>query len=97
MMAIEEREEEVLVRVRVQPKSSRNEIRGEVDGRIRIALTAPPVDGAANKALITFIAKTLGIAKRNIILLQGETSREKTLSIKQCPVTAVLSRFSVDA
>ena len=82
MDTIEARDGCILLRVRVQPKSSRNAICVETDGRIRVALTAPPVDGAANMALLAFIAKALGISKGLISLIAGEKSREKTLQIR---------------
>jgi uncharacterized protein (TIGR00251 family) len=51
------------------------------DGLLKIALTAPPVDGAANKALVEFVAKTLGVPKGRVTLVSGETSRRKTLEV----------------
>jgi uncharacterized protein (TIGR00251 family) len=51
------------------------------DGLLKIALTAPPVDGVANKALVEFVAKTLGVPKGQVTLVSGETSRRKTLEI----------------
>jgi len=65
----------------IQPKSSRNEIVGMHGGFLKIKLTAPPVDGKANAALIAFLAKKLGISKSSITIIRGETSRRKTLSI----------------
>jgi uncharacterized protein (TIGR00251 family) len=74
--------EEVLLRVRVQPKASRNALVVEDDGRIRVALTAPPVEGEANEALKAFLAKTLGVPRRAVSLVQGEKSRDKTVRIR---------------
>jgi hypothetical protein len=74
--------EEVLLRVRVQPKASRNALVVEGDGRIRVALTAPPIDGAANEALKAFLAKALSVPRRAVVLVQGEKSRDKTVSIQ---------------
>jgi uncharacterized protein (TIGR00251 family) len=71
----------VLLQVRVQPKASRNAVTVESDGPIRVALTAPPVEGAANKALVAFLAERLGIAKRCVELVKGEKSREKTVRV----------------
>jgi uncharacterized protein (TIGR00251 family) len=79
--AIEGRGADTLLHVRVQPKASRNELRIENDGRIRVALTAPPVEGAANKALCEFLAKQLGCAKCAVTLEAGGKSREKTVRI----------------
>lgn len=71
----------VLLRVRVQPKSSSESLRIEPEGGIVVRLTAPPVDGAANKALVAFLAKSLGVPKRAVELRSGQSSRHKTLHI----------------
>lgn len=81
MGALEEREGGVFVRVRVTPKASRNAILGESEGMVRVALTAPPVEGAANAALVAFLAKGLGVSKSRVTLVRGETSREKTVRV----------------
>ena len=82
MDALETRDGCACLRVRVQPKASRNAVKLEPDGRVRVALTAPPVDGAANQALRDFLAKTLQIPRRSVELVSGERSREKVLRIR---------------
>ncbi len=82
MQAIEVRDGRVHLRVRVQPKASRNAFRIEPDGRLRVALTAPPVEGAANKALRAFVAKSLGLAKSSVTLTTGAKSRDKVLRLE---------------
>ena len=72
----------VAVRVRVQPKASRDAWQLTAEGGIRVSLTAPPVEGAANKALCGFVAKQLGVSKRAVALATGERSRRKTLHIQ---------------
>ena len=69
------------LKVRVNPRSSRNRITGWQDGVLSVKLTAPPVEGAANKAAIEFLADQLGIKKSQITLVSGRTSREKTFEI----------------
>ncbi|MFH1428123.1 MAG: DUF167 domain-containing protein [Candidatus Margulisiibacteriota bacterium] len=82
MVNIIEKDGAVFVCVRLQPKSSQNKIIGIYgDGQLKIKLTAPPVDNAANLALISFMAKILKTAKSNIEIVKGLTSREKTLRI----------------
>lgn len=71
----------VTLKIRVQPKASRSEIVGVVEGILRVRLTAPPVEGAANKECIRFLSKKLGIAKSKIEIVSGERSREKILRI----------------
>ncbi len=79
--AIEGRDGGVLLRVRVQPKASRNAVAGLTDECCRIALTAPPVEGAANEALIEFLAKVLAVKKRQVTLVSGAHARSKCLHI----------------
>ena len=81
MQALESKNGQLLVRIRVQPKASRNNLIVEEDGRIRVALTAPPVEGAANKALCIFLAQHFGIPRSAIVLVSGDKSREKTVAI----------------
>lgn len=89
MINVEQRDGYVLLRVRVQPKASKNAIRIEADGRIRIALTAPPVDGAANSALCAFIAKQLHLSKRQVSLESGDKCRDKALRITGTSAQAI--------
>ena len=70
-----------MIRVKVLPRSSRTELVGKTDGVYRIKLTAPPVDGKANKALVTFLAKKTGLPKGKIQIVSGEHSRSKTIRI----------------
>jgi len=65
----------------LQPRASRDRILGWHQGELKVAVTAPPVDGEANSRLIALLAKTLGIAKSRISLQSGQTSRHKKLLI----------------
>ena len=67
--------------VLVQPRASRAKIGPRHDGRIKIAVTAPPVDGEANAAVIELVAKSLGVAKSAVEVIAGASSRRKTLRI----------------
>jgi hypothetical protein len=71
----------VCLEVQVQPRSSRNQIVGEQDGRLKIKLTAPPVEGEANQALIDYLARMLQVPKKNVKLLKGESARHKLIEI----------------
>lgn len=68
--------------VLVQPRASRTKVVGEHDGRLKIALAAPPVDGEANAALIEFLSDELGVRKAEITLLDGDASRRKRLAVR---------------
>jgi uncharacterized protein (TIGR00251 family) len=80
--AVSETPAGVRVRVRIQPKAARNSIRIEADGRIRVAVTAPPVNDAANRMLVSFLASVMGVPKRTIRLVAGHKSREKVVEVK---------------
>ena len=67
--------------VRVQPRASRNEIVGTQNGVLRVRLQAPPVDGAANEALIAFMADELGVSRREVRIVSGFGSRNKVLEV----------------
>lgn len=67
--------------VRIIPRSSRNEIAGKEGSAYRIKVTSPPVDGKANKALITLLSKILKTPKKNIEIISGEKSRNKRIRI----------------
>lgn len=70
------------ITVRVTPRSSRNEIADILDdGTIKIRLTAPPVDGKANQALINFLSEILGVAPTKIEIVAGEVGRDKLITI----------------
>ncbi|MBI5090833.1 MAG: DUF167 domain-containing protein [Candidatus Hydrogenedentes bacterium] len=82
-----------LLKVRVQPKASRNAIKLEESGVIRVALTAAPVDGEANMALREFLAKALRIPRGAVDLVSGEKSREKVLRLEGLTGSEVLERL----
>jgi uncharacterized protein (TIGR00251 family) len=79
----------VRLQVRVQPRASRNEIVGLHDGALKVRLTAPPVDGAANEMLVAFLAEILGVPARNVAIVSGGSSRTKTIEIRGTTVAAV--------
>ena len=93
-------EDGVLLSVRLTPRASRDGVDGiaaDADGKpiLKIRLTAPPVDGEANAALIAFLAKTLSLKKADIAIRSGQTSRTKMilLSGDSANLTAKLARF----
>jgi len=67
--------------VRVAPRASRNRVIGVQDGALKVALTAAPVQGAANEALKKLLAKALGVSKSNVEILRGDRARSKVLRI----------------
>lgn len=71
----------VTIDILVQPRASRAKIGPVHDGRLKVAVTSPPVDGEANAAVIELLAKTLGIARGAVEVVGGATSRRKTVRI----------------
>lgn len=79
----------------IQPKSSKNEIVGPHDGRLKIKIMAPPVDGKANENVIEFISEILKIPKRDVILVRGETGRQKVVEVLGVTESFVREKLSV--
>lgn len=92
--AVEARDGGVVVRVRVQPKASREAVSGTIDA-IKVALTAPPVDGEANAALVLMLAKRVGLPKSAVRLISGEKSREKAVFLPGISVEEVLEALGL--
>ena len=70
------------ISLKVVPRSSKNEPLKQEDGSYRVKLTAPPVDGAANEALIKFLSEEFNVPKSKISILKGETGRKKIIQIQ---------------
>ena len=73
--------ESCTIKVRVQPKSSRNQVGGFQDGTLRVRVTAAPTEGQANAAVIALLAKTLGVSKSRLEIIRGYSSRDKVVSV----------------
>jgi uncharacterized protein len=71
----------VLLAVKLQPRASKNEIGSPLGGELRIKVTAPPVDAAANEALVRLLAETLECPRGRVELIRGHTSRHKTIKL----------------
>lgn len=67
--------------VRVQPRASRTDIAGIHGDAIKIRVAAPPVEGAANQELVSFLAKQLGVARAAVRIARGETGRQKVIEV----------------
>ena len=72
---------EAVLSVRVQPRASRNGITLRDDGSLRVSLTAPPVDGAANEALVKYLSESLSVSRSRIEIIAGHTGREKRIRV----------------
>jgi uncharacterized protein (TIGR00251 family) len=80
-LRIDERGTVVRVAVHVQPRASRSEIIGQHGAALKVRLQAPPVDGAANEALVRLLAESLKVPERSVRVVAGATSRAKTVEI----------------
>jgi len=67
--------------VKVQPRASRSEIIGEIDGALKLRLAAPPVDGEANAECVSFLSKHFGVRKDDVEIVSGLSSRNKVIRI----------------
>jgi hypothetical protein len=72
----------VILTVRVMPRATRSEVQGVHGEALKIRLQAPPVEGKANRALIEFLADTLGVSKSSVEILTGDTSRNKRVLVR---------------
>jgi uncharacterized protein len=79
------------IAIRLQPRAKRDEVVGARGGAIVVRVTAPPVDGKANAALCALIARRVGVAPSRIIVVRGQTSRDKVVRIEGAEADAVRS------
>jgi len=89
---LSERDGATLLAIYTQPKAARNEFAGLFEERLKLRVCSPPVEGAANRECISFLAGVLGIAKSEIALARGGQSRRKTFHIAR-PVEFVLKKL----
>ena len=83
----------VLLSVKVQPRASRNEIGDALGNELRVKVTAPPVDAAANEALVRLLADTLDCPRSRVELVRGHTSRHKVVKLHGISAEAVLGKL----
>ena len=81
MIQFTEKDGGLTFNVRVVPRASKSEIVGEHDGALKIRLASPPVNGAANAELIKILAKKFDVAKSEVEIISGQTSKQKQVRI----------------
>jgi uncharacterized protein len=81
LINVTEKEGSVTFNIRVVPRASKSEIVGEMDGNLRVRISAPPADGAANEEVVKVLAKAFGVAKSNVAILSGHASKTKRIRI----------------
>ena len=85
MSWITEKGNSLILTLRVVPRSSKNKIDGLLGEALKVRIQAPPVEGKANAYLLKFLAKQWKVPRRNLVLLAGETGRNKRLEIVNPP------------
>ncbi len=96
LLDVREDKDGVTFRVRVQPRASRNQLAGVMDGALRVRLTAPPVEGEANEACLKFLAGLLGVPGKSVQLVSGQAGRNKTVRVLGLTVREVLDRVMLE-
>ncbi len=96
-LKVEARPHAVRFQVKVQPRASRNELAGVQAGALRIRLTAPPVAGAANQALIKLLAEYLKVPRASIKIAGGERARCKVIEVAGLAPVTLRTRLRVDS
>ena len=80
-----------VLNLRIVPRAAKNAIQGELGDALKIRLCAPPVDGAANAALVEFLSDFFSLPRARVQLLSGATSRNKRVLLSGCPSSMVRS------
>jgi hypothetical protein len=79
--------------VRLAPRSSSNRVDGVIDGVLRVRVSAPAVEGAANAALVRLLAEELGVARRDVRIIAGATGRQKLVVVDGVGSEVVVARW----
>jgi uncharacterized protein (TIGR00251 family) len=77
----------------VVPRASRTQLAGLHDGRIKLQVAAPPVDGEANEAIVRFMAKALGVGRDAVDIVAGANGRKKTLEVRGVSAVEAAARL----
>ena len=93
MLALQQSGADVLLPVAVQPRASRNAVAGIHGNALKLLLTAPPVEGAANAACLHFLADLLGISRARLSVIKGMKARQKLIRIADMSVDTLLTQL----
>lgn len=93
MSFLHESKDGILIEVRVQPRAARSELAGIQDDRLKIRLTAAPVEGEANRECVRVLSKILDIPKSDLEIVKGLKSRLKTILVRHHDAEALLRVF----
>jgi len=95
VIALHEAASGITFSVKVQPRARRNAIVGEFGSALKIALTAPPIDGRANEACIEFFANLLDLPRSSVAIATGQNSRNKVIRVTGLSAEGVRRRLGV--
>ena len=84
---------DIVIKIKIVPASSKNKIVGVYNNALKIAITAPPVEGKANKKCITYLAKYFDVAKSKIEIISGQTSKNKLIKIYDISQKEILEKI----
>jgi uncharacterized protein (TIGR00251 family) len=96
-LRIGERAGAVRIDVRVRPRASKSAVLGEREGALDVAVAAPPVDGAANDELVRTIAAALGVPRRDVSVVAGQTGKNKVVEVRGVDAATVRGRLAFDS
>jgi uncharacterized protein (TIGR00251 family) len=94
MITLTEHADGWVLAVRAQPGARRTGVQGEQNGALKVAVSAPPEDGRANKALVEALSKALGVRRSQVELLSGATGRDKRFLIRGVPRSELEERVA---
>jgi len=95
VIALHETSSGITFAVRVQPRARRKAIVGEFGEALKIALTAPPVDGRANEACVEFLAEVLRLPRSSVTIISGQGSRNKVVRVTGCTAAHVRGMLNI--
>jgi uncharacterized protein len=95
MASIHDSASGVTFAVKVHPRAKKNAVTGKVGDALKVALTAPPVDGKANEACVEFFAKLLRVPRTSVSIAAGQTSRNKVIRVVGLSVTEIRGRLGL--
>ncbi len=95
MIPVRRHGSDISFQIRVHPRAKKSAITGEVGDALKLALTAPPVDGKANEACIGFFAKLLNVPRSSVTIAAGQTSRNKVIRVSGLSAEEVRRRLKI--
>jgi len=87
---------EARISLRVSPNAPKNEVVGFSDGILRVKIAAPPLKGKANRELVAFLSRLLGVSQSSLAIIRGHTSRSKTIAVSGLSQQELLGRLQSD-